>query len=77
MTATLTAPGQASTDTDNCPSCHGAGYIPDDGSVTDIIGWPIPCLCADAIPARVAALFTARKRGRSAILSAPPSVVVG
>jgi hypothetical protein len=57
---------------DSCPDCCGAGYIPDDGSVTDMIGWPIPCYCAEYIPRNIKALFSVRPT-RSALLPDPLS----
>jgi hypothetical protein len=37
----------------------GSGIIPDDGSVTGLTGWPLPCPCTDTIAARVRALMQA------------------
>jgi hypothetical protein len=64
----LTAPGPL--DSDLCPDCGGDGYIADDGSVTYVIGWPIPGRCIEFIPPKVKALFAALRVLRSVILSA-------
>lgn len=42
--------------------CDGSGLIRDDGSVTDMIGWPLPCACAETIPPRVRALVRTLSR---------------
>ena len=37
---------------DSCPDCGGTGVMNDsDGSLTSMIGWPIPCFCTDHMPA--------------------------
>src|SRR5215467_14548298 len=37
---------------DSCPDCGGTGVMHDsDGSLTSMIGWPIPCFCTDHMPA--------------------------
>jgi hypothetical protein len=56
---------------DLCPDCRGAAYVADDGSITDMIGWPIPCHCTEYIPRNIKALFATRPlaRSRSASLS--------
>lgn len=28
-----------------CPDCRGTGIAEDDGSITGLEGWPIPCCC--------------------------------
>lgn len=36
---------------DSCPDCGGTGVMHDsDGSLTSMIGWPIPCFCTDHMP---------------------------
>ncbi len=54
--------------------CQGTGIVTDDGSITDVIGWPLPCTCVTSVPPQVKALTrrvaTARP-ARSALLSAP------
>jgi hypothetical protein len=42
--------------------CDGRGIIADDGTVTGLTGWPLPCPCTDTIPARVRALVQPRER---------------
>lgn len=38
-------------------TCRGSGLVRDvDGTVTGMIGWPLPCPCIDEIPASVCAL---------------------
>ena len=31
--------------TTTCPDCQGTGIAEDDGSITGLDGWPIPCCC--------------------------------
>jgi hypothetical protein len=31
--------------TTTCPDCQGTGISEDDGSITGLDGWPIPCCC--------------------------------
>ena len=38
-------------------SCGGTGVIADDGSITDMPGWPLPCPCIDSVPRQVRALM--------------------
>lgn len=33
--------------------CDGSGIVLDDGTVTDMIGWPLPCPCAESVPAEL------------------------
>jgi hypothetical protein len=33
--------------------CGGSGIVPDDGTATGLAGWPLPCPCTEAVPARV------------------------
>ena len=37
--------------------CDGSGIIPDDGTVTGIVGWPLPCPCTDTIGPRLRAIM--------------------
>jgi hypothetical protein len=37
--------------------CGGTGIITDDGSVTDMPGWPLPCPCTDSVPRQVRTLM--------------------
>ena len=39
--------------------CGGTGLILDDGTVTDMLGWPLPCPCTDSVPRSVRALMSA------------------
>jgi len=49
--------------------CGGSGLVPDDGSVTDMIGWPLPCSCIDSVPPQVRVFGNAdRTPRRSAVL---------
>jgi hypothetical protein len=41
---------------DHCQDCGGSGIVLDDGSVTDLIGWPLPCACTESVPPDVRAL---------------------
>ena len=63
-TAMLDRPEAAPT---NCADCGGSGIVPDDGSVTDMIGWPLPCACVEAIPPRVRALMRTARPARSTL----------
>ena len=75
------APRNAGLPLGSCVNCHGNGYVLDDGSMTDMIGWPIPCLCTDHIPDSIKALLTGpagrtaptSPMAQSAILTAPLS----
>jgi hypothetical protein len=69
---------------DGCLDCHGTGITDDDGSFTDMIGWPIPCHCTDSVPPIIQALIAiltahagpashTAPTSRSALLSAPLS----
>jgi hypothetical protein len=33
-------------------ACRG-DIIPDDGTAAGLVGWPLPCPCTEAVPARV------------------------
>ena len=33
--------------------CGGSGIIAGDGTATGLAGWPLPCPCTEAAPARV------------------------
>ncbi len=59
--------------------CGGTGIVADDGSVTDMVGWPLPCPCTDSVPFRIRSLMAATTHpGRSASHEVPcpsPSAV--
>lgn len=50
---------------DRCQDCSGTGIVIDDGSVTDVIGWPLPCTCVESLPASVRVLMRDRARVRT------------
>jgi hypothetical protein len=53
---------------DHCQDCGGTGIVADDGSVTDMIGWPLPCACTDAVPPHLRTNHTGHAPRRSAVL---------
>lgn len=50
---------------DRCEDCSGSGIVVDDGSVTGMIGWPVPCACIESVPASVRLLMRDRARIRT------------
>jgi hypothetical protein len=54
-------PPSRPTQPDDC-TCDGSGITPDDGTATGLTGWPLPCPCTSAIPARVRQLVPAHER---------------
>jgi hypothetical protein len=46
-------------ESEGCLDCHGAGITGDDGSFTDMRGWPVPCRCITSNPAIITALMAA------------------